>query len=465
MQPRVNTRRSSVAAAALVAMMTLFLATPAAAATSPIFAELEGLQVVPGPGDPDGWGILDLSLDPITGEMCWEFWSGDAHVNHVTIHQGASGAVGAEVAFVSGPGPSGYMQGCRTIDTAVAQAIVDDPSSYYVQGRADAFPNGAIRDQLFRPYDVVRASGPDRYATAAAISGFQYPAEVPAVYVATGENFPDALAGGPAAGLDGGPVLLVTTELPIPSAIAAELDRLGPATIYVLGGPTVVSEAVQMALQAYTDTGTPGSVIRLSGVDRYATAAAISAARFPAELDTVLIATGENFPDALAGAAAGSFIGAPVLLATRDTIPPATAAELARLHPTRIFVLGGPSVVSEAVEAALSAYTKSPDPGMVQRLSGPDRYATAIAITQQFYAPGDWTGMYVATGLNFPDALAAAPVGAPLLLVPGNDVALRPDLASEVKRLNPGLIVLSGGPSVLSDEIGRELRVLPGRPS
>jgi spore germination protein YaaH len=96
-------------------------------------------------------------------------------------------------------------------------------------------------------------------------------------------------------------------------------------------------------------------VSRLAGPDRYATAAAISAATFDPGVPVVYLATGLNFPDALAGAAAAGATGGPLLLATRDSLPPATAAELARLKPARIVVLGATGVVGTSVSTAAKA--------------------------------------------------------------------------------------------------------------
>ena len=72
------------------------------------------------------------------------------------------------------------------------------------------------------PGESVRVSGADRYATAAALSAATFGANVPVAYVATGANFPDALAAGPAAAHAGGPVLLVATN-EIPASTAKEL--------------------------------------------------------------------------------------------------------------------------------------------------------------------------------------------------------------------------------------------------
>ncbi len=290
-----------------------------------------------------------------------------------------------------------------------------------------------------------RLSGPDRFATAAAISKASFSAGVPVAYVASGLNFPDALAGAAVAGSQGGPVLLVTRDA-IPSPIATELARLHPARIVVLGSAGVVSDGVKAALKAYT----AGTVTRLSGPDRFATAAAISKASFSAGVPVAYVASGLNFPDALAGAAVAGSQGGPVLLVTRDAIPSPIATELARLHPARIVVLGSAGVVSDGVKAALKAYTA----GTVTRLSGPDRFATAAAISKASFSAGVPVA-YVASGLNFPDALAGAAVagsqGGPVLLVTRD--AIPSPIATELARLHPARIVVLGSAGVVSDGV------------
>ncbi len=100
---------------------------------------------------------------------------------------------------------------------------------------------------------------------------------VPAVFIASGENYPDGLVSGSAAAVSGGPILLVTKD-GIPAETAAELVRLNPDKIYIAGGTAVISAAVETQLAAYAPV-----VTRLSGSNRYATAAAISAAIFPTD--------------------------------------------------------------------------------------------------------------------------------------------------------------------------------------
>lgn len=97
----------------------------------------------------------------------------------------------------------------------------------------------------------------------------------PVVYVATGENFPDALGAGPAAATVNGPILLVAQNA-IPGETAAELTRLAPDKIIVVGGTAVVSVSVENGLKAYA-----GTVERIAGSNRYDTAAKLSAVTFP----------------------------------------------------------------------------------------------------------------------------------------------------------------------------------------
>ncbi len=187
-----------------------------------------------------------------------------------------------------------------------------------------------------------RLAGSDRFATAAAVSAATFAPGVAVAYVATGENFPDALAGGPLAGVDGAPMLLVARDR-VPEATAEELVRLAPARIRVLGGPPAVSDAVVAALEPYTT----GTVERIAGSDRVATAAAVAGAGFDAGVAEVFVATASNFPDALAGGAAGAARGVPVLLTHPDALPAATREALERLAPGRITVLGGADVVGD----------------------------------------------------------------------------------------------------------------------
>lgn len=293
---------------------------------------------------------------------------------------------------------------------------------------------------------VDRIDGEDRIATAARISRETFAPGVGAAYVATAATFPDALSGSAAAATNSAPVLLVTPD-EVPDATARELLRLDAGRIVVLGGPEAISEDVERQLDNYTG----GSTERLAGADRFQTAAEVSRATFAGGADVVYVATGADFPDALAGAAAAGRDGAPVLLVTRDAVPGRTGEELERLDPDRIVLLGGETAVSPQVAEALEGFAP------VERVAGQDRFDTAAKIADSFEtAPL----VYVATGLDFPDALAVAPAAAvtasPVLLVSKEEV---PAVAADaLTGLDPDRVVIAGGPAAVSEEVARQLR-------
>lgn len=294
---------------------------------------------------------------------------------------------------------------------------------------------------------VARIGGADRYATSALVSAQTFAAGVPVAYVAAGDAFADALTGSVAASRQGGPVLLVARDA-VPAPIAQELSRLRPSRIVVLGGEAVVSREVGTLLDAFTT----GAVSRLAGADRYETAVAVSTATYPAGAAVAYLASGRDFPDSLSGAAVAARDGGPLLTADPTALPAVVAAELRRLRPARVVVLGGSGAVSEAVadEAARVSGAR------IERHAGATRYDTSAAISAAAFAPGAQT-VYVASGATFPDALsgAAAARGAPLLLT--DPQALPAVIARELIRLRPARIVLLGGESALSAAVAEQL--------
>ena len=325
--------------------------------------------------------------------------------------------------------------------TATLTSGIKDPSGNALATTSWTFTTGKTAPRIW---------GADRYATAAALSVSTFKAGVPVVYIATGATYPDALAGGPAARVTGGPILL-TTRTTVPDATRAELARLKPARIVVLGGPAVIADEVVGALGSFTT----GSVSRLWGDDRYGTAAAISASSF-ASASVVYVATGQNFPDALAAGAVAAAAKAPLLLVRSDALPWQTKAELERLSPDRIIIVGSTGAVSNGVASRLAEH------GTVTRIAGADRYASAAALSAASFPDNGPTTVYVATGRVFPDGLTAGPLAGmrngPLLLVPTD--SLPSIVAAELKRLDPTNVVIVGGPVVVSEAVRNQIRAL-----
>jgi putative cell wall-binding protein len=132
----------------------------------------------------------------------------------------------------------------------------------------------------------------------------------------------------------------------IPEATAAELDRLDPGHIVLLGNPSAVSAQLERPLAAYARDG----LTRVAGPDRYATAAALSAYAFSGPAAQVLVATGTAPWDALAAGAAGGAARAPLLLVPGAVpVPQVVKDDVRRLQPGRLTVLGGPKAVPDAV--------------------------------------------------------------------------------------------------------------------
>ncbi|QBI21074.1 cell wall-binding repeat-containing protein [Egibacter rhizosphaerae] len=271
----------------------------------------------------------------------------------------------------------------------------------------------ARADDHERDLAAQRLAGENRFDTAAAVAEAAFdPTDVDEVFVASGREFADALVGGPAAAAIGAPVLL-TESAWLPGGTRDALEALRPDRVTVLGGTSAVADAVETELEDLAE-----EVRRWRGADRFETAATIATEAFaPSDVDRVYLATGSGFADGLTGGPAAAADGAPILLAG-DDLPSATAEQLDALTPEEVVVLGGRAVLSDAVasEAAAAAGVET-----VERLWGPDRFATATEIAMQRFDPEATERAFVATGHEFADALTTAPAaasaGAPLLLV------------------------------------------------
>ncbi len=295
---------------------------------------------------------------------------------------------------------------------------------------------------------VRRISGAGRYETAIAVSQSAFPAGAGIVLVATGLNYPDALAAGPAAGNLNAPLLL-TDPNALPQAVRDEIVRLNPARIIVVGGEAAVSAAVYNALELL-----PGTIERIQGADRFDTSRKITEEAFgPGGATSVFIATGSNFPDALSAGAVGAAFGSPVLLVNgaASSVDQATLDTLSYLGATATIIAGGTSVVSSAIEAQLAL-----EGFPAARLAGANRYDTSLKIGDTAYPdPDSVERVLIATGTNFPDALAgsawAGKIKAPLFIVPGTCIPQA--IYDKIVDLGALQVTLIGGSSVLTQSV------------
>jgi len=295
------------------------------------------------------------------------------------------------------------------------------------------------------PEDITRLYGADRYETAVEISHAAYrESEAEAVILARGDNYPDALAGGPLAMEKGGPLLLTQPE-ELPQSTAAEIQRvLQPGgTVYLLGGPAAVSADIEEELSRdYT-------VERLSGQDRYETAVAVAEAMNAPE--EIFLVTGRNFPDAVSASSAAAQNGAPVLLTAPEELSPAASRYLTENRGAGVKVIGGTAAVSNGV------YREA---GGNHRIAGANRWETAVEVAETFFNKPE--KITLATGLDYPDALTggvyAAALEAPVLL--SRTGGLPPEIAEYLNVMDHPLegVCIYGGPGVLSPEVKQEIK-------
>lgn len=350
----------------------------------------------------------------------------------------------------------------RVIDTAPTVVVTTTPSPSPTDGWQDLpeetetssptptptprptatpSPSPTPETQQPRTPTAYRLSGTSRYATAASISQETFTHKDGAVFLAAGDNYADALSGGPAAAGRRAPVLLTAPDS-IPSETIAELERLEPARIYILGGENALSPAVEQQAAQYTER-----VVRLAGADRFDTGVVISK-RLWASSAAVYIASGLDYPDALSGGALAALDGSPMLLAGDGVLVDSVRAELQRLNPKRVVILGGTVAVNRAVQSEIAATVPN---ATITRLAGSNRYATSAAIAKA----GGWRAdrAYFAAGTNFPDALAGVPAAAsyaaPLLLT--TKTCVPEPVGTVANSLNPDFRYLLGGSMVLED--------------
>jgi putative cell wall-binding protein len=298
---------------------------------------------------------------------------------------------------------------------------------------------------------VRRVAGDSRIATAVEVSKAGF-ATAGTALLARADEFADALVAAPLAAQVGGPILLTASDH-LPDEVAGELDRLRVDEVLVLGGEDAIAPAVVRQLE---EGGR--EVRRLAGESRYHTAEAV-AAELGAEGGTVLVATGEAFPDALAAGPVSAAQGWPIVLVTREGIPAPAERTLRATGPDRVLILGGEGAVGEPVAAALAERAPT------SRIAGATRHETAAAAFDAAVAEGlDPDDLWLADALDFPDALVAGPVigaqGGTLLLVEGRHLAAQAAPYERIRARGTTLerVTLLGGPAVVSADAPEQLQ-------
>lgn len=347
----------------------------------------------------------------------------------------------------------------------VLEAVTAAADPYPV-AKADTVQYGAGKLDIYAAYvrltsvataaaKTNRLAGADRYGTAVAVSRAQYPGTAAAAVLASGANWPDALTAGVLARSAGGPLLLTRPDS-LPSEVRTELIRLAPSELLVVGGAKAVAPEVLDALRQVLPSA---RVTRIAGASRYDTARAVAlevATRNGAP-SAAILASGRNFPDALAAVPLGAKASWPILLADGNRLPGESAAAIQALGVREVIIVGGEKAVGE--DAKLTA-ANTGAVTTASRVAGSTRYATARAIADEAIARGilSSTGIGVATGRSFPDALAGgaymADLGAPMVLADSMDDGLASWLSgmSDVDKLH-----VFGGTKGVSEPLTQQI--------
>jgi putative cell wall-binding protein len=290
-----------------------------------------------------------------------------------------------------------------------------------------------------------RIAGTDRYQTAVATaqSFSPFATGTGTVYLTSGQTFPDALGAGALAAEIGAPVLLTSPDT-LPNAVNAELLRLHPAHIKVVGGTSAIFPAVFTEVQSLSFTH---DTTRLGGTDRYNTNRLLISNALT-QASTVYIAVGSNFPDALAAGPAAAKVGGAVILVngSATSLDQPTLNLLTSLAVTKVRIVGGTAAISTGIQSQLNTLY----PGSVIRLAGTDRYSTAEQIVAGAW-PTTASKVILASGANFPDALAAGALGLPMLT--SQPSCIPAVVLARLGALQPITLTLVGGTAALSDNV------------
>lgn len=275
--------------------------------------------------------------------------------------------------------------------------------------------------------DKNRIAGSDRIATAIEVSK-KYYKTADTVIIARSDMYPDSLTASPLAKALKAPILL-TQKDELDDRVMDEIARLGVKNVIIVGGESSINSVVESLLYKYDKDH---EIERIAGKNRYETSAALATKliEVAGNKNTAIIARGENFADALTAGAFASEKSYPILLVQKSSINPSIAKVIKGNKINKICIAGGLNSVSSKVQKQL--------PEDTQRISGSDRYETAVKIAEKLF---EGKQAFVASGEVFADALVVSPVAggqsSPILLVSRNELpkSVKDYVAKNIKQI------------------------------
>lgn len=257
-------------------------------------------------------------------------------------------------------------------------------------------------------YQTERVAGHDRVDTALQISqkGWE---SAQTVILCEYSDYPDSIASTPFAVSLDAPILLTKGDS-IDSRVVQELQRLNPEKVILLGGTACLQPSIEKELES---SGLEWD--RIGGFDRYETSILLAN---QLSHDSLILANGDDFPDALSAATYAGILQIPIIL-TSTTFPDSVIDHIKESAPKHLIVIGGEAVVP-SLELTKHNFT------IETRLGGLDRYDTNAKVISYMKDTYESTDLFLASGITFPDAVAgtvlAAKSKAPLLLTQQSDI-------------------------------------------
>lgn len=285
-----------------------------------------------------------------------------------------------------------------------------------------------------------RIPGSDRIATAIKISEKYYP-NANRVIIARHDKFPDSLAAGVLAKVLNAPLLL-TYPTKLDPRVKTEIERLKASDIVIVGGLNSIQSEVEKELKAYDS-----DIERIAGTDRYETSARVakSITDIVGKKGKAIIASGEDFPDALAIGPYAAQEGYPILLVKKENIDESVKKAITNLNVVDVYIVGGENTISKKLEKEL--------PNLIERIGGKNRYHTATLIAENKF--GSANEAYIASGEIFADALVIGAIAGrdskPILLTLPNSVPS--PITDYLKTSTIDKLIIVGGDNTISNEI------------
>lgn len=381
-------------------------------------------------------GIAGIIKDSSTGEVI--------NGAEVTLYYAdtkrnrAAGKTSDTKAALPAIGGSGSSNPQKSDASGAYGFMVYPDTDYYIAAEKDGYenyksPTISVQKEIVKldfkmnkpVTGVNRLSGESRADTAIEIAKAEYAGKVKNVILATANNYPDALSG---------------------SVLAYNLN----APVLLTGGTDRDMQKVIDYMKSNMDTC--GTVYILGGTDKYGTAVKVAESLNVHEGTPIVLVSGDNYPDALSISSEAAEMGMPILLVRKDGMSDAAQNEISKIKPSTIYAIGLEGVISDSVLNKAASIANS----STIRIGGTDRYKTSIEISKYFGLSGH--GVCIATGNDFPDALAgsvyAANHNVPIILAGSS---LSDDTVNCLKSMNIAGAVIFGGEGAVNKVIEGQL--------